>query len=107
MRRAGEEDHGDEARDINAGAPRPPSSSGPPPSPRMEKCMAKAEAIQEACQWKDLTNLRALATAEGGLLSDELRRQACRYHQRHQVRALADKYPQGLCCLAIPLPLPT
>jgi hypothetical protein len=38
---------------------------------------AKAIAIQEACKWKDIEALRDLATSERGLVSDELRRQAC------------------------------
>ena len=39
---------------------------------------AKATKILEACKWKDMKTLRALAASEGGLLSDELRRQACK-----------------------------
>jgi TBC1 domain family member 20 len=38
----------------------------------------KAAKILEACKRKDTKTLRALAASEGGLLSDELRRQACR-----------------------------
>ncbi len=38
---------------------------------------AKAAKILEACRWKDAETLRSLAASEGGLLSDELRRQAC------------------------------
>jgi hypothetical protein len=37
----------------------------------------KATSILDACRWKDTDTLRALAASEGGLLSDELRRQAC------------------------------
>jgi TBC1 domain family member 20 len=37
----------------------------------------KAVKILDACRWKDTDTLRALAASEGGLLSDELRRQAC------------------------------
>jgi TBC1 domain family member 20 len=37
----------------------------------------KAVSILDACKWKDTDTLRALASSEGGLLSDELRRQAC------------------------------
>lgn len=38
----------------------------------------KAAKILESCKWKDTRTLRALAASEGGLLSDELRRQACK-----------------------------
>lgn len=38
---------------------------------------AKAADILEACKWKDTQRLRDLAVSEGGLLSDEIRRQAC------------------------------
>lgn len=37
----------------------------------------KAEKILEACKWRDIGRLRALAEAHGGFLSDTLRRQAC------------------------------
>jgi len=37
----------------------------------------KAVSILDACKWKDTDTLRALAASDGGLLSDELRRQAC------------------------------
>lgn len=37
----------------------------------------KTLAILEACQWHDIDELRKLATSEGGLLTDELRRKAC------------------------------
>ncbi len=36
--------------------------------------------ILDACKWKDIETLRILATAEGGLVSDDIRRQACSYH---------------------------
>ena len=45
--------------------------------PIPEEESAKALAILEACKWKDIDELRKLATSEGGLLNDELRRQAC------------------------------
>jgi hypothetical protein len=38
---------------------------------------AKASHIEEACRWKDTQGLRDLAVSEAGLLSDEIRRQAC------------------------------
>lgn len=37
----------------------------------------KAAKIVDACKWRDTDTLRALAASEGGLLSDELRHQAC------------------------------
>jgi TBC1 domain family member 20 len=39
----------------------------------------KAIAIFDRCRWKDIDALRALATSEGGLISDELRCLACKY----------------------------
>ncbi|KAG0649260.1 GTPase-activating gyp10 [Hyphodiscus hymeniophilus] len=47
-------------------------------SPEQEKQDAKAVAILEACRWKDVEALRRLATSQGGLVSDEVRRQASR-----------------------------
>lgn len=44
-----------------------------------EKENEKIAAILEACKWKDLKSLRKLATSEGGLLTDELRRKACKF----------------------------
>jgi len=44
--------------------------------PHLKKCNEKADAIRNACKWKDLDALRTLATSEGGLISDEVRRQA-------------------------------
>ena len=44
-----------------------------------ERDSEKAAAILEACKWKDLDSLRKLATSEGGLLTDELRRKACKF----------------------------
>jgi hypothetical protein len=38
---------------------------------------SKAADILEACKWKDTQRLRDLAVSEAGLLSDEIRRQAC------------------------------
>lgn len=40
---------------------------------------SKATQILEACRWKDVQSLRDLAVSEAGLLSDEIRRQACQY----------------------------
>ena len=52
------------------------------PSPHREKYAAKATKILDACKWKDVETLRTLATSEGGLVSDDLRRQACSCHLR-------------------------
>lgn len=38
----------------------------------------KSKHIEEACQWKDTQRLRDLAVSEGGLVSDDIRRRACR-----------------------------
>jgi hypothetical protein len=50
------------------------------PSPEQKRRDAKATAILEACKWKDVEALRAFATSEGGLISDDVRRQACSCH---------------------------
>lgn len=39
----------------------------------------KIEDIVEACRWKDVKALRLLAVSAGGLVNDELRREACRF----------------------------
>ncbi|TVY48052.1 GTPase-activating protein [Lachnellula occidentalis] len=44
-------------------------------SSQQQQYNAKAAKVLEACKWKDVHTLRALATSEGGLLSDDLRRQ--------------------------------
>ena len=44
---------------------------------------AKTSKIRDAIQWRDLETLRALATSEGGFVSDEVRRQACSYLQEY------------------------
>lgn len=38
---------------------------------------AKSARILDACRWKDSETLRALAVSESGLISDQIRRQAC------------------------------
>jgi hypothetical protein len=59
--------------------PRDPAVSSPLLQPKENN--AKVASILEACKWKDITTLRKLATSEGGLVSDEVRRQACQcYH---------------------------
>lgn len=39
----------------------------------------KIDDIVEACKWKDVKALRLLAVSNGGLVNDELRREACRF----------------------------
>lgn len=39
----------------------------------------KTGKILDACKWKDVTRLRALAESPAGLVSDALRREACEY----------------------------
>jgi hypothetical protein len=46
---------------------------------RADPWLEKRQRIQEACLWRDAQALRDLACSDGGLLSDELRRMACRY----------------------------
>lgn len=46
------------------------------PSPEQKRRDAKAMAILEVCKWKDIETLRTFATSEGGLISDDVRRQA-------------------------------
>ncbi|KID80621.1 Rab-GAP/TBC domain protein, partial [Metarhizium brunneum ARSEF 3297] len=41
-----------------------------------ESLEEKAEAVRDACKWKDIAKLRSLAESTGGLLTDELRRLA-------------------------------
>jgi len=50
------------------------------PSPHQGKIDAKATKILDACKWKDIEALRILATSEYGLVSDDVRRQACLCH---------------------------
>jgi TBC1 domain family member 20 len=55
--------------------PSNPDASSPPL--RSKESNAKVASILDACKWKDTSILRTLATSEGGLVSDEVRRQAC------------------------------
>jgi len=48
--------------------------------PHLKKRDEKADTIRNACKWKDLDALRTSATSEGGLISDDVRRQACSYY---------------------------
>lgn len=60
---------------------RPGDPAASSPSLRSEDHNAKAVSILDACKWRDIATLRTLATSEGGLVSDEVRRQACQcYH---------------------------
>ncbi|RDW58080.1 hypothetical protein BP6252_13491 [Coleophoma cylindrospora] len=52
------------------------SSRSCSPSPARPPRNAKATRILDACRWKDTDLLRTLATSEGGLVSDDIRRQA-------------------------------
>jgi len=55
-------------------------SRTPSPSPEEGARDAKAAKILDACKKKDIENLRILATSGGGLVSDNIRRQACSCH---------------------------
>lgn len=39
----------------------------------------KERAILEACRWRNLDALRALAESPGGFLTDKIRQQACKF----------------------------
>jgi hypothetical protein len=64
-------------------------SAGSSP-PQDEERVAKAKEILEACRWKDVETLRALSTSKGGLLSDDIRRQACSCPRERPLGAKAD-----------------
>lgn len=49
----------------------------PPPKPEPHR--EKQQKIREACRWRDAQLLRELATSDGGLVTDDLRRTACTY----------------------------
>jgi hypothetical protein len=55
------------------------SSPSRPEDVKKDPDVVKQARILEACRWKDIDGLRALAVSEAGLISDELRCQACRY----------------------------
>jgi len=71
------------------------------PSPRSNERNAKVADIRKACTWKDITALRALATSEGGLVSDEVRRLACSCYRGSLL--FQTDLRQGLCSLGIPI----
>ena len=56
------------------------TSSVASPSPQEKARNAKAIAILDVCKKKYVKELRIFATSEGGLVSDEVRRQACSCH---------------------------
>lgn len=49
----------------------------PSPTPQESIRGAKAVKILDVCRAGDIETLRTLATSEGGLISDDVRRQAC------------------------------
>lgn len=53
------------------------ASQAPSTTPQEQAREAKATKVLNACRMKDVDLLRALATSEGGLVSDTVRRQAC------------------------------
>ena len=50
------------------------------PSQLDEKHTTKSAEILDACTSLDLARLRELATSDGGLVSDDIRRRACSYY---------------------------
>ena len=68
------------------------------PSPEQKRRDAKATAILEACKWRDIETLRTFATSEGGLVSDDVRRQACSCHPERSCESTLTSIP-GLLLL--------
>lgn len=57
-----------------------------------EAAARKAEAVREACRWRDISKLRSLAESEGGFLNDDLRKLACMfYHQTTRPATVLNK----------------
>jgi hypothetical protein len=54
------------------------------PSPQEKARDEKATKVLDACKKKDVEVLRIFATSEGGLVSDDVRRQACSCHRGAQ-----------------------
>ncbi|PMD23188.1 hypothetical protein NA56DRAFT_687535 [Hyaloscypha hepaticicola] len=54
----------------------PGDPTGPSPEVLSKADNAKVASILDACKCRDITTLRTLATSDGGLVSDEVRRQA-------------------------------
>lgn len=50
---------------------------------KSDQSRGKTARIVDACKWKDIETLRALAVSDAGLISDELRRQACQSFPYH------------------------
>lgn len=93
----GGSDHGDDPLDSAAAV----ADEKPGQSPESTADPEKTAAIVEACRWRDLSRLRDLAQSGGGLLSDDLRREACAfdYIDRGRMRGRADfLQQQGLFC---------
>jgi hypothetical protein len=55
----------------------PGDPTGLSPEVKSKADIAKVASIFNACKCRDITTLRTLATSDGGLVSDEVRRQAC------------------------------
>src|SRR6185437_9416214 len=70
-----------------------PASSSRTTSPSLEheSHNAKATSILEACKENDIETLRKLAVSEGGLVSDEVRRQACPYYYGKLQKSTTDR----------------
>lgn len=57
----------------------------------------KVANIVDACKWKDIEKLRISATSEGGLVSDDIRRQACSCHLEEGFSWTLTDLEQGHC----------
>lgn len=66
---------------------------------------AKITSILDACRWKDVELLRALATSEGGLVSDSVRREACSFPIRVKAQRTQADETKGHFCLAMQHPI--
>jgi hypothetical protein len=53
------------------------TTSGPTSEEKITWESEKVQAIDEACRWRNLDQLRGLAESKGGFLTDDLRQQAC------------------------------
>jgi len=65
---------------LNSNENKKPEDTLASPSPQDRFRNAKAAKILEVCKWKDIDALRRLATEDEGLVSDDVRRQACSCH---------------------------
>lgn len=64
---------------VSSRSSRASSSAAPAPAPPPPLDEKKAQAILDACNCKNLGDLRVLAESPGGFLTDSLRQQACEY----------------------------